>query len=97
MRGGDVRVISGDGTLSGDALSDDPTRLSDELATIPMLGGFRLVRVKDAADSMFAAALTGQEAVEIRRWVLGPEGKSRGRRRGPPGAVYTSGQTAAPA
>ena len=36
----------------------------------------------DAADGMFAAALTGQEAVEIRRWVLGPEGKSRGRRRG---------------
>ncbi|MGV1682556.1 ATP-dependent DNA helicase [Sphingopyxis sp. NJF-3] len=36
----------------------------------------------DAADSMFAAALTGQEAVEIRRWILGPEGKSRGRRRG---------------
>lgn len=36
----------------------------------------------DAADSMFAAALTGQEAIEIRRWVLGPEGKSRGRRRG---------------
>src|SRR3546814_16002085 len=36
----------------------------------------------DAADSMFAAALTGQEAVEISRWVLGPEGKSRGRRRG---------------
>src|SRR3546814_13726776 len=36
----------------------------------------------DAADSMFAAALTGQEAFEIRRWVLGPEGKSRGRRRG---------------
>src|SRR3546814_4742538 len=31
---------------------------------------------------MFAAALTGQEAIEIRRWVLGPEGKSRGRRRG---------------
>lgn len=36
----------------------------------------------DAADSMFAAALTGQEAVELRRWILGPEGKSRGRRRG---------------
>ena len=36
----------------------------------------------DAADSMFAAALTGQEAIEIRRWVLGPEGKARGRRRG---------------
>ncbi len=36
----------------------------------------------DAADSMFAAALTGQEAVEIRRWILGPEGRSRGRRRG---------------
>jgi ATP-dependent DNA helicase DinG len=36
----------------------------------------------DAADSMFAAALTGQEAIELRRWIIGPEGKSRGRRRG---------------
>jgi len=36
----------------------------------------------DAADSMFAAALTGAEAIEIRRWVTGPEGTSRGRRRG---------------
>lgn len=36
----------------------------------------------DAADSMFAIALTGQETVEMRRWVMGPEGKSRGRRRG---------------
>jgi ATP-dependent DNA helicase DinG len=31
---------------------------------------------------MFCAALTGQETIEIRRWVMGPEGKSRGRRRG---------------
>ena len=36
----------------------------------------------DAADSMFAVALTGQETVEMRRWIMGPEGKSRGRRRG---------------
>jgi ATP-dependent DNA helicase DinG len=36
----------------------------------------------DAADSMFASALTGQETIELRRWVVGPEGKSRGRRRG---------------
>jgi len=36
----------------------------------------------DAADSTFAAALTGQETIELRRWVLGPEGRSRGRRRG---------------
>ena len=36
----------------------------------------------EAADSMFAAALTGQETVELRRWVIGPEGKARGRRRG---------------
>jgi ATP-dependent DNA helicase DinG len=36
----------------------------------------------DAADSMFAAALTGQETIELRRWVIGPEGKARGRRRG---------------
>jgi len=36
----------------------------------------------DAADSMFSAALTGSEAIELRRWLLGPEAKSRGRRRG---------------
>lgn len=36
----------------------------------------------DAADTMFAAALTGQEAIELRRWIIGPEGKARGRRRG---------------
>jgi ATP-dependent DNA helicase DinG len=36
----------------------------------------------DAADSTFAAALSGQEAIEMRRWIVGPEGKSRGRRRG---------------
>ena len=36
----------------------------------------------DAADSTFAAALTGREAIELRRWIVGPEGKSRGRRRG---------------
>jgi len=36
----------------------------------------------DAADAMFSAALTGQEAIEIRRWVLGPEANARGRRRG---------------
>ncbi len=38
--------------------------------------------VHDAADSTFALALTGQEAVELRRWIIGPEGKHRGRRRG---------------
>ncbi len=36
----------------------------------------------DAADSMFAAALTGREAIELRRWIIGPEGRSKGRRRG---------------
>jgi ATP-dependent DNA helicase DinG len=36
----------------------------------------------DAADSTFSAALTGQEAIELRRWIVGPEGRSRGRRRG---------------
>ncbi|MCM8731291.1 ATP-dependent DNA helicase [Hephaestia sp. GCM10023244] len=36
----------------------------------------------DAADAMFSTALTGQEAIEIRRWVIGPESRSRGRRRG---------------
>lgn len=38
--------------------------------------------VHQAADSTFAAALTGAEAIELRRWILGPERKSKGRRRG---------------
>ncbi len=36
----------------------------------------------DAADSTFSTALTGQEAIELRRWIMGPEAKARGRRRG---------------
>ena len=38
--------------------------------------------VFEAADSTFAAALTGAETIELRRWVIGPERNSRGRRRG---------------
>lgn len=38
--------------------------------------------VFDAADSTFAAALSGQEAIELKRWILGPERGSKGRRRG---------------
>jgi ATP-dependent DNA helicase DinG len=38
--------------------------------------------VFDAADSTFAAALTGQEAIELKRWIMGPERSSKGRRRG---------------
>ncbi len=37
----------------------------------------------DAADATFGAALTGREAIELRRWVIGPESSARkGRRRG---------------
>ena len=36
----------------------------------------------DAADSTFSVALSGQEAIELRRWIMGPENGSRGRRRG---------------
>ena len=36
----------------------------------------------DAADATFAVALTGGEAIEVRRWILGPEKNARGRRRG---------------
>ena len=36
----------------------------------------------EAADSTFAAALTGSETIELRRWVIGPERGSKGRRRG---------------
>ncbi|HEX7710622.1 MAG TPA: ATP-dependent DNA helicase, partial [Sphingomonadaceae bacterium] len=38
--------------------------------------------VFDAADSTFAAELTGQECVELKRWIMGPERGSKGRRRG---------------
>ncbi len=38
--------------------------------------------VFDAADSTFSAALSGQEAIELRRWIIGPERGSKGRRRG---------------
>ena len=31
----------------------------------------------DAADSAFSAVLSGQEAAELRRWIRGPEGRSR--------------------
>jgi len=36
----------------------------------------------DAADSTFAVTFGGQEAIEMRRWIVGAEGRSRGRRRG---------------
>ncbi len=35
-----------------------------------------------AADSTFAVSFTGGEMIELRRWIIGPERKSRGRRRG---------------
>ena len=35
----------------------------------------------EAADSMFGVALSGQESIELRRWIVGPESTSRGRRR----------------
>lgn len=38
--------------------------------------------VFEAADSTFAAALTGAEAIELRRWIVGPEKSHKGRRRG---------------
>jgi DNA polymerase-3 subunit delta len=41
--------------LGADTLHGDLARLADEMATIPMLGGWRLCRVRDASDSAFAA------------------------------------------
>src|SRR3569833_964780 len=38
--------------------------------------------VFDAADSTFAAELTGLGCVELKRWILGPERGTEGRRRG---------------
>ncbi|HEX9159383.1 MAG TPA: ATP-dependent DNA helicase, partial [Rhizomicrobium sp.] len=36
----------------------------------------------DAADSGFAVHLCGREMAELRRWIIGPEGRARGRTRG---------------
>jgi len=36
----------------------------------------------DAADSGFAASLSGREMAELRRWIKGPEGRARSRMRG---------------
>ena len=36
----------------------------------------------EAADSTFSVTFGGQEAIELRRWIVGPESRSRGRRRG---------------
>jgi ATP-dependent DNA helicase DinG len=36
----------------------------------------------DAADSGFAASLSGREMTELRRWIRGPEGRARTRMRG---------------
>jgi ATP-dependent DNA helicase DinG len=38
--------------------------------------------VFEAADSTFAAELTGRECIELRRWLMGPEKNAKGRRRG---------------
>ncbi len=38
--------------------------------------------VFEAADSTFAAELSAQETIELRCWIIGPERKNRGRRRG---------------
>ncbi len=67
-----VMVNAARGRGTGDGGGQPPTRIVfDE--------GHHLF---DAADSTFAAAFTGQEAIELRRWIVGPEGKTRGRRRG---------------
>ena len=38
--------------------------------------------VFESADSTFSAELTGRETIELRRWIVGPERGSKGRRRG---------------
>jgi ATP-dependent DNA helicase DinG len=36
----------------------------------------------DAADAAFALTLSGGEAIELRRWIVGPDKRAKGRRRG---------------
>lgn len=39
-------------TLTADQLSEDPARLSDEASALSMMGGGRLVRIRDAGDKL---------------------------------------------
>ncbi|HLN25913.1 MAG TPA: DNA polymerase III subunit delta [Patescibacteria group bacterium] len=69
--------------IPASALKDDPARLADEAAAIPLTGGRRVVRVRDAADgatsaiSGFLAHPMGDSLVLIEAGELGPRSSLR--------------------
>jgi len=67
----------------GSALRDDPARLSDEAAAIALMGGQRVVRIRDATDSqvdvfkMFFEDLPGDALILAQGSDLNPRSKLR--------------------
>jgi ATP-dependent DNA helicase DinG len=72
---------------ASDWLATDQTYSSDQTGDTPPERRLRYVfdeghHLFDAADSGFAALLSGREMAELRRWIRGPEGRARTRMRG---------------
>jgi ATP-dependent DNA helicase DinG len=72
---------------ASDWLASDQTYSSDQTGDTTPERRLRYVfdeghHLFDAADSGFAALLSGREMAELRRWVRGPEGRARTRMRG---------------
>lgn len=70
-------------TLSADKLIEDPARLMDEAMAMSMLGGARLIRIEDAADSLspllkdYLQNPSEQNLVVIEAGELGPKSALR--------------------
>jgi ATP-dependent DNA helicase DinG len=72
---------------ASDWLATDQTYSSDQTGDTPPERRLRYVfdeghHLFDAADSGFAALLSGREMGDLRRWIRGPEGRARSRMRG---------------
>ena len=69
--------------IEADTLRDDPARLGDEAAALSFSGGRRVVRVRDATDTVadvlaaFAEAPVGEALVVVSAGDLGPRSKLR--------------------
>lgn len=70
--------------LSGRMIADDPARLADEAASLSLIGGRRLVRVREAEDSVAAAFIQflkspppGDSLIVVESGDLSPRSKLR--------------------
>ncbi len=69
--------------LSGDLLSDDPARLSDEANAMSLMGGSRLVRIENASDKLtvllkdYLANPSSENLVIVEAGELGPRSSLR--------------------